>query len=880
MATVLIVTTAFETYSVGDEITDPGTIATILSGPYSGDVVAINGGGGGGGTETLTLAVTNSVTGSAISLSGSVSNASPTALDYSIDGGNTWSAVTSYVLTGNNWTGKGPTYSTAQSGTIVVRDHNSTNIQSSSVNFTVTAAAGGGGGSGNGTLTLGDGSIISSIGAGLTAPTGTAGALAANFGTVTGTVADGGVVAAISASVGAEGGIAPLDAGKLVPVVNVPPIGKQVWAPQAGSATVFSKGPVPTPLNTISTMTLSDKFNVLGVFNFGEVWATQATYDATTELQNFLLYCQLMALAMKNTSLENVFYRICVDCYLPRGNYFISSPLIIPEYVRLTGPGMLIRTPYVGAQSGSNLVQGPFYATSATQEGLYLPTVVFPPRSHAERLHIYVNGNSGSYFFRGSGVAIGRFWCWQYESAVTIGSAGSGYSVGDLIYSAAPEQSPYQGGYIQVTAVNGGGGVTAATVYEGDVLDNGSQGCGAFGLPPNLQIQQWTSANGFSGVFDPSYPGYFLAARTTKGNGSTAGSGTGCSWLPTWCGDFGGGNYNFGGWGLFGGISASQRSALQADTIIEHINITGGVHPAYSATYGNSFNVNITGLNGIIGEIEVLTGNAGVNCIFANDWRFGHVNCVESATGIFLYSCGSMEFPNVVLDTCGCATFMSVCSRILMRGMVFFEQANLGAPVFPDSQNNAVVIGAASDSAYPNLHLDIDLTLVNMGGIPQTTLNAFPSLVSNGNVVEVMTASVSLAYIKSSRLKFNVSNWDESGQFYSYLPTLGFVTFGTGVDSSVTIEGVIDQITGPACIGNVSTTACGIRIWDSAYGSWPGGWAREYGTYEIKAPGAPTSGTSGTGAGKAGPGSTYMNVTNGTLYRQTGTLASPTWTTP
>ena len=40
---------------------------------------------------------------------------------------------------------------------------------------------------------------------------------------------------------------------------------------------------------------------------------------------------------------------------------------------------------------------------------------------------------------------------------------------------------------------------------------------------------------------------------------------------------------------------------------------------------------------------------------------------------------------------------------------------------------------------------------------------------------------------------------------------------------------------------------------------------------------APSNGTSGTGAGWAGPGSIYMR-SNGTQYRQTGTLASPTWT--
>jgi hypothetical protein len=42
--------------------------------------------------------------------------------------------------------------------------------------------------------------------------------------------------------------------------------------------------------------------------------------------------------------------------------------------------------------------------------------------------------------------------------------------------------------------------------------------------------------------------------------------------------------------------------------------------------------------------------------------------------------------------------------------------------------------------------------------------------------------------------------------------------------------------------------------------------------------GAPTSGTSGTGAGSAPKGSLLNDTTNGVLYMNTGTQASPTWT--
>lgn len=42
--------------------------------------------------------------------------------------------------------------------------------------------------------------------------------------------------------------------------------------------------------------------------------------------------------------------------------------------------------------------------------------------------------------------------------------------------------------------------------------------------------------------------------------------------------------------------------------------------------------------------------------------------------------------------------------------------------------------------------------------------------------------------------------------------------------------------------------------------------------------GAPTSGTSGTGVGILGKGSLLFDYTNGLIYQNTGTKASPTWT--
>jgi hypothetical protein len=54
----------------------------------------------------------------------------------------------------------------------------------------------------------------------------------------------------------------------------------------------------------------------------------------------------------------------------------------------------------------------------------------------------------------------------------------------------------------------------------------------------------------------------------------------------------------------------------------------------------------------------------------------------------------------------------------------------------------------------------------------------------------------------------------------------------------------------------------------------------KYGSRVFDGTGAPTNGTSGTGAGFAGPGSLYVDVTNKAIYQNSGTKASPVWGIP
>ena len=48
--------------------------------------------------------------------------------------------------------------------------------------------------------------------------------------------------------------------------------------------------------------------------------------------------------------------------------------------------------------------------------------------------------------------------------------------------------------------------------------------------------------------------------------------------------------------------------------------------------------------------------------------------------------------------------------------------------------------------------------------------------------------------------------------------------------------------------------------------------------WDVVGQGAPVSGVSGTGVGLLGPGSTYVDTNTGSMYRNTGTILSPTWT--
>ena len=916
----LIVTSPFGGYAVGTIITDPAIVAAIVAGPDRRCVIEEVLGGHGGGTETLTLGVIAAVATLPLSLAGEIAGGPPRALDWSTDAGVTWTPVGSFALAGGSWGGTGPIYGAAHNGVIVVRDNGAPGVVSAPVSFSVPAL---GAPPLRGTLTLGDGSLIDSIGTGLLAPQATgsgAGALSVAFGTLSGLVADGGSLsletqqrnaaglvqsAALSAETGARtavdaaaatalasvqalaaaalpaglrgvaGGVAPLDANALVPAANLPSpylpsVASLAWTDVAGTPAIFHRGPVPVPAASRTGMLVADRAKLAGEYNFAEIWDTQTTYDAWPVLQNFLLYCQLMALAAKTSAIDNIGERNSVRAVLPRGAYLISQPLTVPEFVDLDCRGTLYRAAYTGNQSNDGITSfpGPF----ATNQ--FLPTVVITPRAHARNLNIYVNTDN-AIAHRGSGVCIGKTWAAQVGAACTVGNTGTGYSVGDMLYMTQPSVGPYYNWAAQVTAISGGGttGPIAAAVVSA---------AGAYALPPatynsgpSLQQQQWTAANGFANILDPAHPGCFLVRVAYRADQHTPSPGSGATLAPLWQADY-----------MAGVAAYNIGSAITNGSQIGKIQITGGIPSIIDATHGPTFGVMVTGLETVIAEIQVLGGNAGVYGYFAQDVRIGIINVVEAGVGLELFGCGSWHCPLAVYDTCGAALLINQTQGVRFGFRAFFEQNNIGLlNAYPNSLGNAVIIGNASSATFPCSDIHLDGALINMGGLPQTTITANPGTAVGGQTPRPMAASLSLAWLFGSALRIKVSNTGEQGGLPTILPTSGFCQFGQGVAPGNTVEGMIDMV--PIIDGvappaqMVTLTAghgfpnCALRLWDGMHDGWigPGGIADLFGTA------APVNGATGTGAGFAVAGSSYTSTASGAGRRfvNTGTQAVPAW---
>lgn len=480
------------------------------------------------------------------------------------------------------------------------------------------------------------------------------------------------------------------------------------------------------------------------------------TTDITTTLQNFLLYCQLVAYKLKSSTLDDQGQRVYVTAYLPRGYYNISCPLIVPELVNLVCDGIIIRNGSTGTIT-SNYTGN---TTSKALANLFQPTVIIVPRAHSHAMNVYSN-NDGVHF--GAGVAIGKNWT---VLSFAIGVTGSGYSVNDVLTCPNPSPSPYVAATATVTSVDGSGHITG--------INSSPTNIGAYGLPQVLQAQQWTSANGFS-VFDNS--GNFI---------TTGGTGTGATLTPTWKPDWTGGDSTY----------YRGKSGLTADTIIEQCRIIGVPTTGGDATYGDMIAFNPFGLNFTFSDIELQGGHIGYNFNSVADIRGVNINSVGSSNAMVFSSANNIVCDNIVIDT---PDFWVLSIDKAQGNKLSGRAFNRNRFNFAGSNNYPIIIGNNSSSGSGNnvegLALDFQMTNCGSGGTPL----GCPALF--------------LANARGCSINLNITNFTSAG---GVAPITSFVTFGSGVDSSNLLTGSIDGATSSLFSG--SSGGCGTNVWNSGSG--------------------------------------------------------------
>lgn len=544
----------------------------------------------------------------------------------------------------------------------------------------------------------------------------------------------------------------------------------------------------------------------------------------TTVIQNFLLYCQLVALSLRKEALIDQDCRTWVTAYFPEGYYNVDCPIIVPELVNLQCDGTFVRNGSSGTVTNNYTGD----TTSKALANLSQPTVIIVPRGHSSKLEVYSNSDGVN---SGAGIFVGRNWT---VSTFTVAVAGTGYHVGDVLTCANPSKSPYICSTATVATINGAGGVTSVTVTE----------AGAYALPPVLQTQQWTTANGFTGPIAINNLGSVFsggALLTTGGNGS------GCTLTPTWVTDWTSSStaYNMG------------HGGLVADTVLGNIR-TLQVPTTTDATYGPMTAFRAYGLNFTIDELQIYGGRNGIDFTHASDCRINVINSIKATNPILCIDSSSINCPNVVIDTPSGPAIFDRCVGAVLKGRWLFR--NVQNSVSPTATIQCGLLSSGTD-LNTGLDLTFELSAAGSG-------NSNPSLAGN--------PALYLAYTAESSFNLKIDN-----NPFGYAPSqptviTSYVQFGTNAGSSCTLIGAIDYRSGfptPSLFSGTNP-GCGVNIWDSQLL----GYAGPNNIYTLTGNGAPTNGGSGTGATKAGPGSTYTDYTNKVAYLNTGTQASPTWT--
>ena len=513
----------------------------------------------------------------------------------------------------------------------------------------------------------------------------------------------------------------------------------------------------PADGGTGSSLSIGQLTTTSSVINFYAYSPSSigSSSDLTSVIQTFLLYCQLQALVLKSASGTDAnAQRSYVTAYLPRGRYTISCPIVVPEFVNLKCDGIFVRTGQTGTITN-------FYTGDTTTQALvnlYQPAVIIVPHAHCEKTQLICNSNGSD---RGSGLFAGKNWT---AASYGITASGISYQVGDVLTFSQPSISPYVAATATVSSVNGSGAITGVSTPTGNA-------CGAYALPPVLQTIQWTSANGFTGVFD------------AHGNlAVSGGSGSGASLSINWQADFPTPSYSGGLSGLIG------------STLLGHLDITQSSTTS-DGTYGPSFCLGLWGLNFIIDEVECQNGR---NAFWfqASDVRANKLNNVGGTNPIVINGGASVECPVCVWDTPGGGSvIIDGVSNLDLKGVLFLRNNQNPSPTNPTFQ-----VG----QFHPNNKFNENIKLnfeIRDGGAGQT------------NPSNLGCYALAIDYTRGYDINLNVTNYNQS--FTGQYPLVtGFVNFtGTNCFPNGRITGSIDYTYSSIITG--TNPRCYLNVWDA-----------------------------------------------------------------
>lgn len=470
---------------------------------------------------------------------------------------------------------------------------------------------------------------------------------------------------------------------------------------------------------------------------------------------------------------------MCVSS--PPLNLFISSPLVIPPHVATCNfQPKIIRYGEVGS-AVANWTGAPNAQALANK---YQPTVIMPRGSQNAMgtLSLLLQGTDGN-TFRGSGLFVGRSW---QIATMSVANGGTGYQVGDTVVTAIGEQIPFVGATAVVSSIGGGGAITGLT-YTGTL---GVKASGLYPLPPYIQSQVWTTANGWNGT----------AAGPTVFDGSgnyllTGGSGTGSSvsvtWFPDWC------NGTNGCATLTPQVYTGVKSPFFAyTTYLGNVDALQGDNvDDTSALYGNTYSIFINSSNTLYNYITALGNDYGVG-ITNFDLHGNFLNTVGGGIGVKILDASSIFPGQIVVDTPRTSTFIAV------------DDVQNGAFNLPSIFRNTSATAPTGTGAAIQVGMDTNYSTASH----MNTGNTFTGLALNAGTTSG-TPLVDCAYAQGNIFNFDVSNRARSGGAQQY-PITSIGNLQTNCDASNQFVGSIDAQSGNLFIGTLVNV--GAYIWQGA----------------------------------------------------------------